>query len=373
LGAEARFKRFNDMHEIPGIKIQYVTTGDDQSDPATALSVTRQLVTSDNVFAIVPDLSEVNPTTYDVQQQVLHVGLGLDASYCAPKQSTSLWGFGIEGCQISLGLAGVPVPDTYSGVYKFLTARLGITHPTVALINTDTQGGKENAITIASQMTSEGFNVVYDNASLPLTVSDYTPYLQQWLNADHGKQPNMIVSAATNPIAVYDVLKAAGFRGTYFSALGPIPVLGKSLAVAPPVTASITIAFYNTAATPAMKQLQSDLSAFAPGTAVSETNVFTYEAADEFIAALKTAVKEYGRQGITTNRVQHIMATQSWGIPGLVGPAQYPASTVLPTPNCAEILTDNADGSFSVAEPYTCNGNHFQLSSKFTGGAQNLP
>src|SRR5579864_2605483 len=57
IGAEARFKRFNDTNEIPGLKIQFVEMANDAADPATALSEVRRLVTSDQVFAIVPDLS----------------------------------------------------------------------------------------------------------------------------------------------------------------------------------------------------------------------------------------------------------------------------------------------------------------------------
>ena len=64
VGTEARIKRFNDTNEMPGIKIQFVGFSDDQGDPATALSSARQLVTQSGVFAIVPDMSPVNPVSY---------------------------------------------------------------------------------------------------------------------------------------------------------------------------------------------------------------------------------------------------------------------------------------------------------------------
>ena len=57
VGTQARVKRFNDDNEIKGVKISYVGFTDDKQEPATSLSEVRRLVTQEQVFALVPDLS----------------------------------------------------------------------------------------------------------------------------------------------------------------------------------------------------------------------------------------------------------------------------------------------------------------------------
>ena len=78
LGAEARIKRFNDTNELKGIKIQYTDYADDKTDPATALSEVRRLVTQEEIFALVGDASAQNPLTYLAQQHVPYFGGGFD-------------------------------------------------------------------------------------------------------------------------------------------------------------------------------------------------------------------------------------------------------------------------------------------------------
>ena len=113
IGAEARFKRANDTNELNGIKIQFVEMADDKQDPATGTSEIRRLVTQDQVFAIVPDLSTVNPGPYLNAQHVPYVGYAFDNSYCSPTPTTSLYGFGFNGCVVP---ANPPaMPDQYGG------------------------------------------------------------------------------------------------------------------------------------------------------------------------------------------------------------------------------------------------------------------
>src|SRR5271154_5627612 len=64
VGAQAVFKQVNATNYLKGVKIQFVGMQNDQGDPATALTEMRQLVTQDQIFAVVPDLSSVNPQQY---------------------------------------------------------------------------------------------------------------------------------------------------------------------------------------------------------------------------------------------------------------------------------------------------------------------
>ena len=100
IGAQARFKRANDNNEVKGIKIDYKEFADDQQDPAKSLTESRRLVTQVGVFAIVPDLSDTNAGAYFNQQHVPYFGWAFDDTYCSPKPTTALYGFGFNGCLV---------------------------------------------------------------------------------------------------------------------------------------------------------------------------------------------------------------------------------------------------------------------------------
>src|SRR5438045_1134933 len=100
IGATARFKRFNDDNEIKGIKIEYKEFADDNQDPAKSLNEGRRLVQQVGVFAIVPDLSDTNPGPFFKQQHVPYFGWAFDDTYCSASPSTSVWGFGFNGCLV---------------------------------------------------------------------------------------------------------------------------------------------------------------------------------------------------------------------------------------------------------------------------------
>ena len=100
-GAQGRFLRFNETNEIKGIQIEYTGYLDDKQDPATALSVGRQLVQQDQVFAVIPNLSQYTPGDYFTQQKVPWFGWGFDATYCSPiPVGRRCTGFGYNGCLI---------------------------------------------------------------------------------------------------------------------------------------------------------------------------------------------------------------------------------------------------------------------------------
>ena len=100
IGAEAYIKQINKTNYLHGIKLKFAGYVNDDHDPAVALSGVRQLVNQDEVFAIVPDLSPVNPGTYLKSQKILYVGGGFDGSYCSNKVTTSLWGYAATGCLV---------------------------------------------------------------------------------------------------------------------------------------------------------------------------------------------------------------------------------------------------------------------------------
>src|SRR5690348_4710918 len=69
-GAQARIKRFNDTNEMKGITIDYTGFADDKNDPATALNEARRLVTQEQIFALVGDVSTYHPYDFLAQNKV---------------------------------------------------------------------------------------------------------------------------------------------------------------------------------------------------------------------------------------------------------------------------------------------------------------
>ena len=229
----------------------------------------------------------------------------------------------------------------------------------MVIFSNDNQSGQNATKFNASEAEGAGFDVVYAKGSVPVTASDYTPYVQQWLTAAHGKAPDVIAClVAAQCIPIWSAVKAAGYKGTFFDTLGQVTIL------AGPMAGTVTSNFYDTTASAALSQMQNDIQAFKPGTPlVAYSNVPAYFAADMFIQALK----KVGRN-ITPQSVQQALANQTWSIPGLVGPLTYPASTATPTPACSELLLDvSAATGFRDLEPYTCSRTQYPVDHKFTG------
>jgi branched-chain amino acid transport system substrate-binding protein len=359
IGTKARLKRANDTNEVKGVKFQYTEFADDKEDPAVATSEARRLVEQVGVFAIVPDLSPVNPGPYLNQQHVPYVGFAFDGTYCSAKPTTQLYGFGFSGCVIPP--APTVMPDAYPQEYQYVVKKTGKTHPTITIISGDVQSGKVAAKSQATGAQGAGFKVVFAKGNVPTTTSDYSPYVAQWLTSAGGKQPDLIQCLlATQCLPVWDALKAAGFKGTFQSPLG-IDLFAKTLA------GTISTSFFNIAPNPGLTQMKAD---FAAASAPATTPIFseeTYFSADMFIQAVKIVVKKSGAKGITPEAVQKVLATQTWQIPGLVGPIKYPASTAVPTPACGELVTSSGTAPWTVVYPYACSSKQFKLDPKFTG------
>ena len=355
LGTKARFQRANNTNELNGIKLDYLEFAADKQDPATATSEARRLVTQDQVFAIVPDLSAVNPGPYLNEQHVPYIGWAFDGTYCSPTPSTSLYGFGYSGCLVPSNPS--VMPDSYENLFKFTAMKSGKQKPSIVLFSNDNQSGKNSARFQATSAQGAGFNVVYAKGSVPITTSDYTPYVQAWLTADGGKPPDAIYCLlAVQCIPIWAAVKAAGYKGVFQATLGAIPSLLK------PLAGTVTIGFYNNEPNAGLTQMQTDLNAVKSGTAVSSANAAAYFAADMFIQGLKTLGKN-----ITPERLQQALAKQTWTIPNFVGPTKYPGATVSSLEACTSLI-ENADGTaWNTVESYSCSDKTFPVDPKFQG------
>ncbi len=356
IGAEARFARADSANELAGAKISYVGTTNDPFDPASSLTAIRQMVGQEGVQAIVPDLSPFNNGQFLASSQIPYVGYAFDDTYCTTSASQTVWGFGYNGCLVP---SHPPyMSDSYANAYKEFSAKVGDAHPTVAIFSADNQSGVDTAKFNATAAAGAGFDVVYAKGVVPTTVSDYTPYVQQWMTSAKGAQPNVIVCLISSQcISIYPALKAAGFKGYYYSTLGDISALAKSLA------GSFSSTLYNPAPSSAFTQMQNDINSFKAGTPLTPYSVIPgYLAADMFVTALQQIEKQ--GKSLTSTNIQYALDHQTWQDGSLAGPTEYPQSAVAPTPSCGALIQYAADGSGAqIVEPYSCSSKTFPVAS----------
>jgi ABC-type branched-subunit amino acid transport system substrate-binding protein len=363
-GAEARFKRFNDTNELKGVKIKFAEFADDGQDPANTLSIERRLVTQENVFAIVPNMSATNNGQYLAQQHVPSFGGGFDATYCSHEPSKKLWSFSGNGCIAPADPSFVS--DYYKPAYEIVRAKTGKKHPSFVEVLNDTATGKNAVKIFAVAAQGAGFNVVSSTATLPPSdVSDYTPYVQQILKADNGTPPDAInCSVQVECLGLWNLLVASGYKGYFFSSLYT-DVLVKAL------KDSYVLASWGNVDqdVPALKQLKADMDAVKPGSSsnIDTGVIYGYTSADMFIRALEQVAKK-GKSNITPVNVQKAASTMTWKLKGVMGPVEYPKATVMYFPAC--FATSLSDGTtWNQVKPLSCSTKTYSPNMKVHTGS----
>jgi ABC-type branched-subunit amino acid transport system substrate-binding protein len=358
-GVNARIQRFNDDNEIKGIELEWTEFVDDKQDVQVSLAEARRLVTQVGVFALVGDVSQTNPGDYFKQQQVPYFGWAFDNTYCSNKPSTSLWGFGYNGCL-------VPSDPSVMGdngflSYKYVKEKTGKEHPTLTVFGNESQSGK-NAVKFQSiAYKGAGYDVVAQLTRMPLPpVPDFTPYVQDILTSNDGGAPDVVLCLlSTECLNIWDLVKANGYDGIFISSLYSnilTKALAGSLANVPSVPSDTT-----GAAAAGLEQMKKDLDAYEPGTSekIDTATIAGYASTDMFIQALKTVAKK-GKSNITPANVQKAAAKQTWQIKGLAGPTTYPQSTVSPYPTCTALAM--SDGTtWSTVEPFGCSKKQYPV------------
>jgi hypothetical protein len=297
----------------------------------------------------VGETSAFNPLAYFQQQKVPYFGWGFDGTYCSKEPSTSLWGFGMNGCLIPDNPTAMP--DSAASLYKYVAQKTGKAHPTLAMFAGDVPSGNNAVRTSAVGWKGAGFDVVFAKGILPggAPISDYTPYVQQLLTSDHGKAPDGVTClAAIDCIGMYAGLKANNYPGIYMS-----PLYSDLLLASMKGSVVFTMFAPNDVPTPANKQALSDLRAVKADQTLDLGAAAGYFTTDMFIQALKKVVKTNGKAYISPDNIQKAAANMTWEIKGLMGPTKYPESTARPTPACGAVVYD--DGTrWKTVEPYSC-------------------
>jgi ABC-type branched-subunit amino acid transport system substrate-binding protein len=339
------------------VKLAYGDFADDNLDRATALSEARRLVAQDKVFGIVGDVSSVNPLAYFKQQHVPYFGFAFDDTYCSAKPDPTIWGFGIDGCLVPNN--PTKLADSAGNIIKYIRQATGKARPTAALFSSDTPSGQNAAKFDKPPYAGAGFDVVFAKGIVPPPpVSDYTPYVQQLLRSNNGSAPDVIVCLLTTDcIPIYGLLQANKYPGVFLSALYSDLVLGPMKG-----SAVFTVFAPFADATPENARLAADIKAIKASQTPDLGSAVGYFSTDMFIQAVKNVVQAKGTAYISPENVQQAAAHMTWEIKGQVGPVEYPASTVIPTPVCSAVVVDTDGAHWKTVVPYSCSTKTFPAS-----------
>jgi len=347
--AKARFDAANKNGEIPGgRKINYIGFTDDKSSGDTNLSEARRLVTEEQVFGIAPVLSPAFQSggTFLNQSKVPTIGWGISSAFC---DAGNKYVFGFTGCL-------VPNPPTYPGntwgelmnqYFKNQGVSSGAKGKTAAVIADNNDSGKSGVQVIAATAEAVGMKVVYQEAALPAapaTVSDFTPYVQDIMTSNNGKQPD-VVFLVVAPSSVYGLgpaLTQAGFTGVDTNAVAYVP----SLATVTKGWQAFTQFATPESTSSEMAEINSNLKAAGIAT-VGQPGLAGYFAADMFVQILKKVGKD-----LTPEKFQAVAAKFKYQIPNVVGPTVYPAGFKAGSP-CGQFAESNGS-TFSVTADFAC-------------------
>jgi ABC-type branched-subunit amino acid transport system substrate-binding protein len=341
-GAQARFARENANGGVFGRKIKTVETADDKFDPTTNVQEVRRVVSSDDVFALVPTVSVVlGASDYLAQQKVPFFGWGISSGFCGND-----YGYGFTGCVTP------KTPEWGNTFMPEAGAKALNKDPkglTVALIAEDTDAARSGLGTLGTAAESLGMKVVYSKGVVPAppaTVGDFTPFSQAIMTSNDGAPPDIVImlfASIPSTLGLQGALQADGFKGPIENTQTYDPALA-----GPSKGGSVYVQFgaFETADTvPGVKQMVTDLKkANAPLTVLSAVGYFS---ADMFIAALKKTGKN-----LTVANFQKAASKLKYQIKNTVGPTTFPADRVQPGV-CGTLVTANGTG-YDVTVPYFC-------------------
>src|SRR3954452_15619559 len=329
-GAQARFDRENANGGVFGRKIKIVDTADDKFDPTTNVQEARRVVSSDDVFAIVPVVTVVlGSSDYLAQQKVPFFGWGISAGFCG-----NAYGYGFTGCV-------APKTPVYGNTFMPAAGAKALKKDpkglTVGIIAEDTDAARSGLGTLGTAAESLGMKVVYSKGVVPAppaTVGDFKPFSQAIMTSNNGGPPDIVImlfASIPSTLGLQAELQAAGFRGPIENTQTYDPQLA-----GPSKGGSVYVQFgaFETADTvPGVKQMVTDLQ--KAGAPLGVLSAVGYLSADMFIAALKKAGKN-----LTTASFQKAASKLKYNVDKTAGPTQFPRDSVQPV-GCGTLVTSN--------------------------------
>jgi ABC-type branched-subunit amino acid transport system substrate-binding protein len=326
-GFQARIARFNRDGGLGGRKIKFLGVLDDNETPSTSAMHTQQLVLDDHVFADAPFESEVCESGQGkllAENQTPFVGLGV----CGAWSPTNRWGYAPVGY---LANPNVQTNEGDKQIIDVTQKALHLSAPSkvkLALIGIDDPNTQAVVSALTGVAKGLGATVVYSKGSIPLTATNYVPYVQAILNS----QANSVfeVLGPAGAIGLAAALKDANFTGVVANTVAYFP---GQLAKSPSeesalqgtyVTSSWPVEENNS---PASRQEIKDLEA------IGQTNLgfgssAGYWDADMLIEMLQATAAKYGAANVTPSKVQQVAShfTYVTQLKGGICPVSYPKS-----------------------------------------------
>jgi ABC-type branched-subunit amino acid transport system substrate-binding protein len=341
-GAEGAFKAFNAAGGLDGRMIKFVGMQDDGQSNTQDLTAAKNLV-NQHVFAVVPvaTSSWVAGSVMSAAKTPFF-GMSIDTNWWNQADGFSIIGANPPG-PTTLKME----TDSVAVICRAVAG--GCKGKTVAIVGTNDTAAQENMKNDAAQYARAGAKVVAQLASIPdppAVVSDYTPYADQLLSSNGGKQPDIIqqVLAPQSDVSMISELENLGFKGNDFNFTLYDP---RAVGVAKGSDTLVTFEPWE-ANTPAVQTMRQRVLAVDPKAILGQATMMGYWSAEMFIAALKKA----GPSATPQSTIKALNSGFTFGVPGGIGTTTFPQDhKALST--CLSVVTSNGK-AYHVAVPLTC-------------------
>jgi branched-chain amino acid transport system substrate-binding protein len=337
-GASAYFDMVDAKGGVDGRRIELVAELDDQTDPATDVSQARALVEQDKVFAVVPVATPVFAGgAYLAAHRVPTFGWAIN-----PQWMDGPTMFGQDGSYIDF--SGIDVDGPY------LAKKLGVTK--VAVLAYAVSQSAECAAGQAASFRKFGFDVVLEDASLPLGVTNVDADVARMKAA--GAQLVVTCLDTGGNVLVSQALAAAGIHPAQYwlngydeAALHRFPAQYQGVYLS-----TWFVPFEEAAMSPGLEAFLTELHRYFPATAPSEVALAGWVSAAMFVRGLEGAGPHPTRASVVA-AVNRLTAFTAGGI---MGPVNWRLDHTTPGPyNCSAFV--QAQGGHFVPvfhEPFTC-------------------
>ncbi len=344
MGAQARFERANRDGGIHGRQIDFVGLKDDGQDAGRNLDQARELVNSDEVFAVAPVVSQYflpQSSDFLAQSEVPFVGWGFMPGFC-----DNDYGYGFNGCLIGQEYVNTALVDPVIEATGKEASELK-----VAIQTGDDAAGKSGAAQYAATLEERGAEVVYQESTIATAnqTTDYSPFVQAVLATD----PDLVYASArfADVIGFSGAMRQAGFEGPIVNFVGYVPGL---LDAQPSVAQALQGSWVNSqippseSDSPAIEQIHEDLEAIGEDPFISLGAALGYWSADVLVQQLEAAGED-----LTPEAFQRAMEDFTYEpMDGGIGPVSFPSDKNAPTP-CSAIVAIE-DAKYEVLEPMAC-------------------
>lgn len=314
-GAKAVFNQFNAAGGLNGRMIKFIGMEEDDANPTTDITAAKTLVNA-GVMAVLPVMTQawVGGATL-AKANIPYFGWGISAGWSGSNNGFSFIGAGQSPTVKVTSNTAYPECISFPGG--------NCRGKTVVLVGINNTAAITAVNDQKKEWTTLGAKVVTSLTSIPsppATVSDFSPYVNQILAANNGKQPDAVdtLLPPLTDVGLYQALTHAGMTGHYFA---------KSMY--DPRVASIAKGAYvelqqapweqQTAAVATMTKTVDTIS---PAPLHSEPTEAGYISAEMFIAALK----KVGPSVTGAKLISTLNKGFSFSIPGLVEPVSFPSA-----------------------------------------------